>query len=362
MRKQLKAGFVGTEVIGPKHQFICRLTGRVMDERLPGDPFVLGLYNVARERVRWLFDAVTSPRFSTILGFWLYDRPFVNRTAAVKRMAGKMGVDLMECVDPPEAFRCARAFFERKIRYWQCRPLSEEPGEVVSPADSLVLPGSLVETSMLRVKEAFFSFEELIGEDKTLWHKAFNNGDFAVFRLTPDKYHYNHFPVSGRVLEIYPIEGRFHSCNPGAVIAEGTPFSKNRRVVTILDTDVSGGTGVGLVAMVEVAALMIGEIVQCCSDEQYLRPSPAGPGRFVRKGNPKSLFRPGSSSVVLLFQETRIRFCRDLVENSLRADVFSRYSLGFGRPLVETSVRVREKIAESSAFRSDSIPECSPWK
>jgi phosphatidylserine decarboxylase len=41
------------------------------------------------------------------------------------------------------------------------------------------------------------------------------------------------------------------------------PYSKNKRVVTIIDTDVEGGTGIGLVAMIEVVALMIGDIVQC---------------------------------------------------------------------------------------------------
>ena len=52
---------------------------------------------------------------------------------------------------------------------------------------------------------------------------------------------------------------------PGAVVALVTPYSKNSRVVTIIDTEVPGGTGVGLVAMIEVVALMIGEVVQCYS-------------------------------------------------------------------------------------------------
>ena len=48
-----------------------------------------------------------------------------------------------------------------------------------------------------------------------------------------------------------------------------TPYSKNRRHVTLIDTDVPGGSQVGMVAMVEVTALMIGDIVQCYSDEKY---------------------------------------------------------------------------------------------
>ena len=58
-----------------------------------------------------------------------------------------------------------------------------------------------------------------------------------MFRLTPEKYHYTHSPVSGRVLDIYSVDGRYYSCNPNAAVQLLTPFSKNRRVVTILDTD-----------------------------------------------------------------------------------------------------------------------------
>lgn len=71
-----------------------------------------------------------------------------------------------------------------------------------------------------------------------------------------------------------------------------TPFSKNKRVVTVIDTDVEGGTQVGLVAMIEVVALIIGEVVQC---------------------------RPGSSTNVLLFQPRRVRFLDDLLANQRRA-------------------------------------------
>ncbi len=59
---------------------------------------------------------------------------------------------------------------------------------------------------------------------------------------------------------------------PVAVINVVTPFSKNKRVVTIIDSDVPGGTGVGLVAMVEVVALMIGDVVQAYSETKYDSP------------------------------------------------------------------------------------------
>jgi phosphatidylserine decarboxylase len=216
---------------------------------------------------------------------------------------------------------------------------------VTSPADAKMLVGSFSETSQLFLKNKFFQFDELIGVDKTDWLRTFDGGDFAVFRLTPDKYHYNHTPVAGTVLDIYEIPGGYHSCNPGAVVAVATPYSKNKRVVTIIDTDVEGGTHIGLVAMIEIAALMIGDIKQCYSKTRYDHPQPIVPTMFIEKGCPKSLYRPGSSVDVLIFQKEQVVFSEDIVANMYRSDAKSRFSEGFGRPLVETDVQVRSEIA-----------------
>jgi phosphatidylserine decarboxylase len=223
--------------------------------------------------------------------------------------------------------------------------MADDCNAVVSPADARVIIGSLSETSLLFLKDKFFAIEELLGIDKPEHISAFSDGDFAIFRLTPDKYHYNHTPVSGIVRDIYEIPGNYHSCNPGAVVHMVTPCSKNKRVVTIIDTDVENGTGVGLVAMIEIVALMIGDIVQAYSETGYANPRTVTRGLFVKKGVPKSLYRPGSSTDLLLFQKGRIVFAEDLVKNMRRTDVQSRFSIGFGRPLAETDLKVRSLIA-----------------
>lgn len=155
--------------------------------------------------------------------------------------------------------------------------------------------------------------------------------------------------MTGTVIDLYEITGEYHSCNPEAIVQVVTPFSKNKRVVTIIDTDVPEGTGVGLVAMVEVVALMIGGIVQCCSDTRYFSPRALRPGMFVRKGSPKSLYHPGSSTDVVIFQEGRVVFADDLLDNMYSQKAASRFSNGFGRPLVETDVKVRSLIATAKA-------------
>ena len=328
----------------PPHQYIQRETARVQTEPLFSDRLVNALYSDPRERGSHLFRALTSARMSSLLGFLTYDSLLGSKLSGIGNFSQRLGIRLSECVDSPEDLNTPRKIFERKIRYWDCRPMDEDPAVVVSPADAKMLVGSFSNTSRIFLKEKFFSFQDLLGKGKTRWLEAFSDGDFAIFRLTPDKYHYNHLPVSGEVADIYDIPGTYYPCNPGAVMALPTPYSKNRRVVTVIDTNVPGGSGIGWVAMIEVVALMIGDIVQCYSEQGYDDPKSVAPGMFVKKGRPKSLYRPGSSTDVLVFEKGRVEFSVDIVMNMFRPGVRTRFSEGFGRPLVETEVALRSEI------------------
>lgn len=335
------------------HQYIERNSKQVRTESLICDRIIKFFYSSFKERMPWLLNALTSSRTSSLLGYLNYDCPMRPSLNGTKNLVRKLGIDLSESIDPPETFNTYRKIFERKIRYWELRPLPDESNSAVSPADSKMLAGSFYSQHILFIKEKFFDFKELISDrslwdSRTRWIDEFKNGDFAIFRLTPEKYHYNHTPVAGKVLDIYEISGRYHSCNPGAVIEVASPFSKNKRVVTVIDTNVKGGTGLGLVAMIEIVALMIGDIVQSYSEDRYDNPVGIDPGMFLKRGRPKSLFRPGSSVVVLIFQKDRIRFSNDILQNLHHPTAHSRFSEGFGKSLVETEVSVRSQIAKRS--------------
>lgn len=327
------------------HQYIARTTSQVVTEKLYGDGVLRFIYSTVRENAPLLFKLVTSSRMSSLLSFVNFDLSLSTRVIGLHHFIKKMGVDLTECIEHPLSFDTPRKIFERKIRYWETRPMVTYPHTIVSPADSKVLCGSLCDSSRLFIKNKFFDLDELLGVDKKYWQEVFTDGAFAIFRLTPEKYHYNHAPVAGRVVDIYEISGAYHSCNPQAVLTLLTPHSKNKRVVTIIDTDVEGGTRGGLVAMVEIGALMVGDIVQCYSEDKYDNPRKITPGMFLHKGLPKSLFRPGSSTDVLIFEKGKITFCEDLIINRYHQSAQSRFSLGFGTPLVETEVAVRSLIA-----------------
>jgi phosphatidylserine decarboxylase len=328
------------------HQYIDRETNEVKTESLFFDRLVNYLYSRVTEQNKTLFSMLTSSRATDILGYLNFDFPLKHYFYSPYKLANTLSVELGECLDPPSTLNTPRKIFERKIKYWQHRPMPLDKEAVVAPADSKMLVGSFAEQSLLFIKEKFFSHQELLGPASKGWLAAFDRGSYAIFRLTPDKYHYNHTPVSGRVVDIYQIPGLYHSCNPGAVIQIVHPYSKNKRVVTILDTDVDGGTGIGLVAMIEIVALMIGDVVQCYSDQKYDCPQIIEPGLMLAKGQPKSLFRPGSSVDVLIFQKGRVAFSEDIVSNLRHQHALSRFSQGFGKPLVETEVKVRSKIGK----------------
>ena len=329
------------------HQYVDRRSSRVGRETFYGDPIVSFLYSHVREESGWLFRALTSARLTALLGALHFDLRPLNPARMRVQLARTCGMDLTECADPLATLDTARKVFERKIRYWDCRSMEPDIAAIVSPADARLLAGSFQRDSTLFLKDKLFRYEEMFGQDKPDWQNAFRGGDYAVLRLTPDKYHYNHVPATGVVRDIYEIEGVFQSCHPAVVVAQAAPHSKNRRTVTIIDTDVSNGTQAGLVAMIEVVALMIGDIVQCYSAKHYDAPSPIHIGMRLERGSPKSIFRPGSSTVVLIFQKGRIRFCDDILANLRRSELSSLYSAAWGKSLVESDVPVRATIARA---------------
>ena len=263
---------------GSRHQYVDRRTAEVRTEPLFGDTAVARLYAPLWENGPALYSLLTHAWSSRLLGFLRYDAFLRGRTRTLRSYLEACGVDLGECLEPAERLDTPRKLFERQIRFWECRPMPSESGAVVAAADSRVLVGSLRETSALFLKGKFFDLEELLGPDNPAWLEAFAGADYAIHRLTPEKYHYTHAPVAGRILEVYEMAGLHHACNPAAVVTIVTPYSKNRRVVTVVDTDVPGGTRVGLVAAIEVAALMVGDVVQRYSPDRYDAPRPIGPG------------------------------------------------------------------------------------
>lgn len=327
-----------------EHYYIERSTGTPVREKFFSDDLIKFIYDPVRENFSFLFNLLTGSFSSKAAAFFNYDFPLGNEKKRVENLIREMEIDKTEFFLKKNDLLTPRKVFERKIKYWESRPMDKDLSIIVSPSDSRIVTGENSGSSLFPIKNKFFSYTELLSKNSK-WSDLFKKGIFAIFRLTPDKYHYNHSPVSGKVVDIYQLDGKYHSCNPYIFSKINKPLCKNKRIVTIIDTDTENGSNIGLVAMVEVAALMIGEIIQCYSSEKYESPVHISKGQFLEKGSPKSRFAPGSSTIVLLFQENKINFDSDLIKNRDRKSIQSRLSNDFKTPLIETDLKVRESIA-----------------
>ena len=110
------------------------------------------------------------------------------------------------------------------------------------------------------------------------------------------------------------------SVNPFALRKKAEIFCLNKREYTTLSNPLFGD-----VIMAEVGATMVGSIVQT-----YERSS-------VKKGEEKGYFKFGGSTVVLLFEKSKICIDKDLLINT---------AMGY-----ETAVKMGERIGDASFTR-----------
>jgi phosphatidylserine decarboxylase len=317
-----------------------------MDEALIMDRVMAFLYSESRESPSTLQRAIASSWCTDLLATWEFDLPLVGGRSAMQRRLHRLGINTQETLVDLTHARTLRAVFERKIRYWDVRPSPYPIEQIVSPADGKLLPFG-GKDAMLPVKSKFISIDDLVATRRARASCA-NGVAGVIVRLTPELYHFVHTPVAGIVLEHSLVEGAFHSCNPSALVSFQAPYTLNRRTVTLIDTDVPAGSQVGVVIVVCVAAMMIGDIQMCYSETAYNAPTQVRKGLYVRRGVPLALFRPGSSTCIVMWNPKRAQLSASLLSNAGNRAVKSRFSDWLGAAWVETAVQARESIALSS--------------
>ena len=105
-----------------RHQYIERETREIRTESLYWDRVISFLYSRVREDVPRLFNMLTGPRLTGLIGFLNYDLFIGRKLLRNRAFMMRCGIDFKECLDPPGALNTAKKIFERKIRYWECRP------------------------------------------------------------------------------------------------------------------------------------------------------------------------------------------------------------------------------------------------
>lgn len=287
-------------------QYYERESGQIKTEKVAGEKWLVWLYyNPIGEATLWAL--AKRKLVSTIYG------NMMDRTYSAKKIHPFIeDFDIDMSVAQEQEFKNFNDFFTRKLKD-NARPINTSTNIVVSPADGKILAYADISNSDFIIKG--FRFDVYSFLDNPDLAQKYHDGALLIIRLAPVDYHRFHFPVSGNVSPNKKIEGDYYSVNPFALRKKAEIFCLNKREYTILSNPLFGD-----VIMAEVGATMVGSI------EQTFK------GSSVNKGEEKGYFKFGGSTVILLFEESKIHIDEDLLINT---------SKGY-----ETTVKMGERIGE----------------
>ncbi|KIC14488.1 archaetidylserine decarboxylase [Leisingera sp. ANG-Vp] len=272
---------------------VDRDTGETFEEVVLGEKWIRWAYqNASAKPVEKLL--FRSAIVSRLMGAWFGSRFSKGKISAV---IDELSIDMDEATAPAESYACFNDFFVRNLKP-EARPYSEDPRDIVSPADGrvLVFP-ELTEDVFVPVKGFPMSLNTMLPGIS----ERFIGGALAIVRLCPADYHRYHFPAAGRITAARDINGALHSVNPIALGAGPDVFGENKRSWTLIETETFG-----TYCFVEVGAFGVGSIVNTRTSGD------------VQKMDEKGYFKFGSSTVVVVFEPGKIRFSGDLVANSAK--------------------------------------------
>ncbi|QPG77193.1 hypothetical protein FOA43_004600 [Brettanomyces nanus] len=209
-------------------------------------------------------------------------------------------------------YRTFNEFFYRKLRP-ETRTIEGDPlnGNIVtSCADSrLTVFHEISLSKQVWIKGRDFKVSKIMGEPPAA---KFENGSIAIFRLAPQDYHRFHSPVCGTITKVRHIEGEYYTVNPMAVRSKLDVFGENVRTVIHIDTE-----EFGTVVLCAVGAMMVGSIIVT-----------KNPSDIVMKGDELGYFKFGGSTVIMLFQQGRIQFDKDILYNSEQRSIETLVKMG----------------------------------
>ena len=229
-----------------------------------------------------------------------YDDP--ASASQIKDFINFHQLDMSEVLMPLENFRTFNEFFYRALKP-DARPCSapDEPKIVVSPADCRsVVFDRLSDATSIWVKGREFSIERLLGNAYPDDAARYRNGSLGVFRLAPQDYHRFHIPVDGIMGEPKTIEGEYYTVNPMAIRSALDVYGENVRILVPIDS-----VEHGRVMVVCVGAMMVGSTV-------ITRKA----GEKVSRAEELGYFKFGGSTILVLFENGKVNFDKDLAENS----------------------------------------------
>jgi len=254
-----------------------------------------------RETGERLFVRAVSAPFLSRLAAPLVDlrAPAPLLRAAIRAYVRAYGVDLSEAAEPITAWRTFNAFFTRRLRPG-ARPVSTEPGVVVSPCDArLHSIGPMPESGLLeQVKGRTYALAALLGSEEDA--REFRSGVYATLYLSPSMYHRVHAPVDGRVRAWRYVPGRLFPVNRMAVRHVEGLFAVNERVAVFIDTPEFGPVAVVMVGATNVGRMSLAFApLVTNTGRPAARETPPAPVPLAR-GAELGAFNLGSTVVLLV--------------------------------------------------------------
>ncbi len=276
--------------------YIERTTGSICKEKVYGDLALQLLYG--DHFISKTIGVSLSHLLARVSCFsWAYGK-FQKSACSVKKIVPfikSFNIDTNEFADNPETFLSFNDFFIRRLKK-SARPIAEGSDIAIIPADGRYLfYQHLDQTDTFLVKGQRFCLSELLTDPKLGGKYA--SGSMVIARLCPSDYHRYHFPCDCTPDVTRLINGWLYSVNPIAIKKNIHIFSQNKRTICHLMTKEFGE-----VLFLEIGATFVGSIHQTYT-----------PGHLYPKGAEKGYFSFGGSSLILLFEPSRIVFDQDLL-------------------------------------------------
>lgn len=240
-----------------------------------------------------------------------------------------------EVREPLDSFKTFNEFFYRKLKE-DARPVDDvdDPNTLVSAADCRFMAFSTVESAtQIWIKGREFTIERLLGNgflgSKQDLNSYRNGGGLSIFRLAPQDYHRFHCPADAIVGKITTIEGQYYTVNPMAIRSAIDVYGENVRVVVPFHSE-----EFGLFYCVCIGAMMVGSTIMSVKE-----------GDHVKRGQEMGYFAFGGSTLVLVFEQNRVQFDEDLLQNSEKAiETLVRVGMRIGRKAGSIDQGVQVKI------------------
>ena len=230
--------------------------------------------------------------FSNIYGFFCDTK---LSTSKIDSFTKDFNIDMSISQKQISDFSSFNDFFTRKLLN-TARPITDNRNILTSPGDGKALAYENIDIdNLIQVKGYTYSLKELICDEALA--KKYAGGTCLVLRLCPTDYHRFHFIDDGICSPSKQIKGDYYSVNPIALNKIAQIFCRNKREISLFNSD-----NFGNVIILEVGATGVGSIVQTYTANER-----------AYKGDEKGYFKFGGSTTILFFEPNTVKIDDDII-------------------------------------------------